>query len=526
MEFIPSGRVYLCANVPLDKAYNHTIYFENEREQNNYFLNPNRLRFTFENISYTRVYKNTLMLKVNAENVYYCNYLCFQNKAGSGVLNKWYYAFITNIEYKNPETTEITYELDVMQTWFFEYSLKQCFVEREHAASDKIGENLIPENLDIGEYISNDFLIAEGLTNFYIAVAATFDKNYNDAAGAMYSGVYQGLKYLFFPNTADGATAAANFILGAGAKADGIVSVSLVPAAFAEEGAAKSYDISVPKNYYLRRSDNKAIKNNKLYTYPYSFLYISNQSGTACEYRYEYFNHPDGKCHFLFLGDISGTPTMAIVPNSYKGVANNWDECMTLSNYPQLAYATDSYKAWLAQAAGNAPVTALTSAFAGVASGAASGNIATMASGLLGGLAQGATALATPALSAMVHDKLAQTNPTLVQPLQAHAPTSSNLLAAYGVLRFYTAVKHITPQYCTIIDDYFNAFGYATNRIKVPNRYVRKGWTYTKTNGCALQGTAPSSDLERIAQIYDHGVTFWQPNYRFGDYSQDNSVKE
>ena len=61
---------------------------------------------------------------------------------------KWFYAFITNVEYINNETSEITIEIDVMQTWHFDYTVNQCFVEREMAATDDIGGNLVPETLN------------------------------------------------------------------------------------------------------------------------------------------------------------------------------------------------------------------------------------------------------------------------------------------------------------------------------------------------------------------------------------------
>lgn len=87
---------------------------------------------------------------LSADACYDCNYLMFQN---SGFGSKWFYAFITSVEYVNNAVTEISFEIDVMQTWFFNYSVGECFIEREHSASDEIGENLVPETVNVGEYV-------------------------------------------------------------------------------------------------------------------------------------------------------------------------------------------------------------------------------------------------------------------------------------------------------------------------------------------------------------------------------------
>ena len=55
---------------------------------------------------------------MNVEALYNCNYLAFQNASFGG---KWFYAFIDSVEYVNNVTSEVTYTIDVMQTWHFQY---------------------------------------------------------------------------------------------------------------------------------------------------------------------------------------------------------------------------------------------------------------------------------------------------------------------------------------------------------------------------------------------------------------------
>jgi hypothetical protein len=70
---------------------------------------------------------------------------------------KWLYAFITNIEFISINCCKVSFELYVLQTWQFDYVIHPSFVVREHVIDDTIGKNLIPENLETGEYVGNGF---------------------------------------------------------------------------------------------------------------------------------------------------------------------------------------------------------------------------------------------------------------------------------------------------------------------------------------------------------------------------------
>lgn len=69
--------------------------------------------------------------------------------------DKYYYAYITDMKFVNPNMTEITIKTDVFQTWQFDFIYKRSFVEREHVSNDTVGIHTVPENLELGEYICN-----------------------------------------------------------------------------------------------------------------------------------------------------------------------------------------------------------------------------------------------------------------------------------------------------------------------------------------------------------------------------------
>ena len=46
--------------------------------------------------------------------------------------SKWFYAFITKIEYIQKNLTRIYFDIDIFQTWHFDVTWKPSFVVREH----------------------------------------------------------------------------------------------------------------------------------------------------------------------------------------------------------------------------------------------------------------------------------------------------------------------------------------------------------------------------------------------------------
>ena len=78
-------------------------------------------------------------------------YVMYQNTHYS---NKWFYAFITGMEYLNDSVTKISIITDPFQTWQFDITFKNSFVEREmiNIQDDTPGANLVPENIESGEY--------------------------------------------------------------------------------------------------------------------------------------------------------------------------------------------------------------------------------------------------------------------------------------------------------------------------------------------------------------------------------------
>lgn len=153
------GTVALFRGVPLYNDYKDIILFTNYGDyataralQLNWFRQYYVAEFN--RLQYTRVGNNRIRLEGNAEEFYNINYCYFENVAhNTNGDPKYFFAFVLKVDYINDNVFEITYEIDVIQTWQFNFILKECFVEREHADSDKVGENLVKEPVEIGDYV-------------------------------------------------------------------------------------------------------------------------------------------------------------------------------------------------------------------------------------------------------------------------------------------------------------------------------------------------------------------------------------
>lgn len=511
MYINPNSTIKILQNVPLDNTYEHTIYFASNSAQSSYF--NGLTKYTFEAQSYQRVKRGYIRVATNAEKLYNCNYLMFQNSAFG---SKWFYAFIKSVEYINNAVSEIEFEIDVLQTWFFDYDLNQCFVEREHTPTDVQGQNIIPEKLETGEYIITNQKKAGVSEILNYVVDSTINKNYDDYVSQFYTmldhQVFSGLCVINFGKNVGELSLWLN---GQGEGGEGktqeqkmaLVQSSVNNIRIAPKTMQQSVSFSGVTNVggYIPR-------NKKLLTYPYCFCYVTNNNGNTAVFPFEYFQN--NQPNFILCTDELPSSPAILYPMNYKGLSQNTDEKITLNNFPTLSWSSRYYDYWLAQA----QTTKIPNLVTNIVAGAATGALATGASpeGVLAGAGIGAL---SGAANLMSESRWAD-----MQPPQSHGTTTGMTDYWKDLIDFHIMTKTITPEVAKTIDDYFDRFGYSVHRNKIPNRNVRPHWTYTKTSGCTITGSVPSDDMKKICSIYDKGITFWKNGANVGNYNLNNRV--
>lgn len=519
----PNSTIYVCSGVRLSSRYDHSIYFDEEEAQLAYFQRKAVRTFT----AYSYIRKSwKLKLGATMEEANLWNYLFFQN----GTNGKWWYYFITNLEYINDGTVELTLELDVLQTYLFDFNFLPCFIERQHTISDEIGEHTILENLELGDYIVNGSEKAYETYDCCILVQSTINPNtLANVTGALVDGVYSGLGLYAVDRGKWQRLASILSGLSSSGKIDAIVNMWMYPQSLVSLDGGYDWEdetVCLPvkgcltQSTYFRKITDKLDgyqpKNNKLFCYPFNFLYVTNNMGASAVYKYERFETP--ACNFSLSGAPSPDAGVKLVPQDYNGMVNNYAEGLILNNFPTCAWNADVYKLWLAQNQ-NAHNMIEQNATVSFIAGAVTTGVSIATGGLLGaGAGVGAMyngLSSIQSLSAAKSDKA-------IEPHQARGGYSTSVNFSQKTHTFLAEYKSINKEHAKCIDDYFTMYGYQVNRIDVPNLDARPAFTFTKTVGCKIQAWFCDEDVNKIQQIFDNGVTFWKDGDQIGNYLLNN----
>lgn len=390
-NFTPNSIIRI-GQVPFDNSYRHTLTFANPTQQATYFESVCDQALSRGDYTYVRM-ENAIRVPFNAESLYTYNYVMYKN-ANYG--DKWFYAFIVGVNYLNENTTELMLELDVMQTWYFDYSLKECFVEREHVNDDTWGAHLNPEPSMNVEYVHADFtehnmLAGQNYICMLVSqipkVVQVIDEQGNPGegyvgstpvSGGLYQNQYSACKALIFKTWETGqidsfkAMINAMNLVGAGeaivdcftVPGEGIRPQDMTEVAFSNE--ITYYELSngalptsFADNFYRPTAlDGYTPHNNKCLTYPYAYLELGDYSGRTQELKYEFFTYGGvaGRTghleeHMCGISDGVGY----VVPVGYNGIAagtalnSRGYEPFTFNFMNKIPWTYSAYLNWMAQ---------------------------------------------------------------------------------------------------------------------------------------------------------------------------------
>lgn len=519
MYIAPSTNMRLLRNVPLNKNYEHTLYFKDSNAQKDTFLNFTKHTLTKQ--TYQRVNNQSCRVNLKADDCYDCNYMMFQNENYG---NKWFYAFITSVDYVNNSVCIVNYEIDVIQTWLFDFQLKECFVEREHSVTDVAGDNILPEPVELGEYVLSDYSKIHEMFDTMVVIVGVLANAQGVVMGRTYDNIYSGVAYYVFKS--DDTDTINSFLSEYYTKPDDVVIMYMCPSILLGTNQPKigertpilsgveGWGNTLKPNleHFDEFFGNYLPKNKKLLTYPYTYYHIDNNNGASLQLRFEFF--VDNEPKLRFDSTMSTPVKISCRPANYKGAIDGLNtETITLDNYPLCSWSMESYSVWLAQNIGQTAVRI-------------GGNMIRMGVGAItGGLLGFSVAASGIANSFNVVQQFAENSykASVDGDMLRGNFQNSNLNVSHNMQNFYHGQAKITEEYAKYIDDFFTVFGYACQEVKIPNISARPHWNYTKTSNCLINGQLPSDDIDKICTIFNNGVTFWKNISEIGNYSLDNS---
>ena len=145
---IPSGEIYLLKGVPLTTSYEHTIDFKDKDEQFSYFYSF--VKHVITKYTYIRREREYISVELPLTDLDDVNYILFRSADGE----RLYYAFVTDKIFTNPHTSSVFYQVDVMQTFQFDYKWNASYIKQAHVdrwtAEHKPIYSKTDEGLDYG----------------------------------------------------------------------------------------------------------------------------------------------------------------------------------------------------------------------------------------------------------------------------------------------------------------------------------------------------------------------------------------
>ena len=512
------------------------------------------VKFTYGNCTYMRKDK-VIVVDANADvleaaGVNYCRYINadFNN-------SMYFYAFIDKIEYVAPQTSRLHIRTDCFTTYFDKIVKNQCFVEREHVYDDRPGQHTLPEPtpnfesaaINRWERVWNSATPGWFMNYFYVGAYATHAPGsdpISPAASVDYVGNVPSPGHLYIAQVDDGAAMfeelvnqqyEISYTVIIPKSAVGTISTNVSGIYVAQDKTESgSWDgdeeitIGGPYISSLNYSGlTHTIRNNKLCTYPYQYIEMTDLWDQSITLKPELLFESDLK---VYLHPESGAiPSFTLYTKSYQQ-ENAFRNAISINCFPAVPYATSYYDQYMAIHKNQVEVEKLkmdretTKGFIGagadIVSGIAQLGVGSPTGG--GAIMKGVSGIMDTELARMDYNaKYADMKQR--PPLVRNAPDGSVKLGVDGI-GFHVNQWVPTKEYIDQLESFFDRYGYNVSTCKTPDWQSRPKFNYIKTVGANIGGQIPESDKEVINGLLDKGLTVWHSVGDYGYYDGVNNL--
>ena len=522
----PNGKVIILSGVPVDPTQTDVPWFSSAGAQEGFFKG-----FTlksYSKVSFMRVNTSvpqsaqgntgsprtasTIRVPTNAAELYTANYLMFQNTSYS---TKWFYAFVETVNPLSDNATEITYQIDDIQTWQFDFTVGACPLKREHIHSggDVIGANLEPE-----PFTCNKITAFEGVMMCLPKLCALVTTNAEGTKAAepyQYGGFVAGCEVKKLNASPTEIKSFLDDYVGAKNMGAIITVYSYL------EPTGNAITLTLDSLKFVGNGSvgwgGGRLKNKKIFTSQFISYVVSGVDGELHEY------DPEG------FGETNGT--ISVNPSSYP-----WLKVLDPQNY--YALSGDTRIAQVSHRKGISLGITIpfggtswaTDLEVGVSKGILKMAAAALTGGVSGGVLGGVSQGAASGLRSTGDIMAASANPMRSQGVggdYAAIQGAEFVSGTTGLSGIHYGVNAIPAAVAKEIDQFFTYYGYATNDVKVPNGLYsnkRSVFNYVQTDGCIFSAcSCPADSASNIKKIFDKGVRLWHDTSKIGMVVTDNT---
>lgn len=531
----PMTVLHICSGVKSDTSLIDVLSHSNRDTQYNYY--SKKIKYTCMDMVPIR--NNVVRVPYVCDDLFDCNYVLWKN---ANFKDKWFYGFITELNWINVGVTEITIQTDPWETWKFDLTFPVCYVERMHVNNDTFGEWKAPEPFDS----SNKLLKLRNTTDY--------GRN-----GDYRIAVFYVPQYDFEPSTAGELT---NFcvvriinsddiidfynenlkpLVDVGLQ-DNIIGAVVVPN-FINATGKSLWSKSYSRSNYMNL-DGYVPANRKLLTFPYNSLRVASQNGVQGEYWLENFSTDTMSfvvggivsLDMMLYGDFQTyertSSTREEIPNMpYTNVVSGFPQPL-LTGIQSLGYAqTASGLAMQAVAS----VKEYASSFI-TKSGISKQDVSSFMSrdnNMYAGRRPSERKAERGVNPGDLGNWLLDAGGKLLKgkekdleresiPDTAMITTLPASSSAWSVFRGEFQFLHSTidREKAERYDVYLTRWGYSIQKITTPLISGRRVFNYIQTRDCNVYGNIPINALEAIRAMFNNGVTIWhnENGYDIGEW--------
>lgn len=494
--------------IPFQKDYKHTIDFESKTEQNTYFNTEfNKKGKSFSDFLYIDEYQKIIVEGAKGKFDGY-NYLSFVN----GDSNRTFYCFIDRFEYVSEDSTAIYFTVDVMQTYMFDYELKESLVEKEHvdrwnSVSSKNFTYAKCIEDEISDYNTTELI---NIDRQFVFVNIKNDKGYTHV-------IPYAINHKRIKVGDDILTTIGEFLNS--------TYIETVIGLYVTKDYNINYSYSEDSNFYYFSNvmvqtvgtlklltGNKYTGTTKTITYklPYELI-TSPKAGFNIYNEVKLFIEPYTK--YYFTDNISMNRKINNI-DKLKNIIIN--EVISQQEIPITTYKfndSDNIEFFNEDCEnGNVPFTKDQLTLYAI------NNIVPFISKIAASITSN---------NIPVDYLLNITSGIIEKGFEADSPVNYNedSLSKYcSIGNVLTLYKKECKQFL-IIANRFNKYGYLIRAVKTPNINSRYWFNYIKTIECNLDTNLHQEIADKLKEIFNNGITFWHYNsgsYLWKDYTKNN----
>lgn len=450
------------------------------------------LVFTDTNISVIthNIESGSFRINRNINDLSYINYIAILNNSND---RSPIFAFITNLNYIADTVTEVLFNIDLFSTYCQTLDYQDCYIKRMTVNNDAKYLWLQDENLTAGDYVVNSTL-EDYTVNWNYGYSAVTNSSGVPVSGKTYDKIFSVAE--FTGSTAYGPIVEDLQLFNSNDKIDNVCEVMQYPAECGTEGnrVVDVKYISMPSSI-----DGYTPKNNKLFNYPYVRCLIVSSDGESLELKPELTTDIQGRIQYRKDVMVIPIEQIVITVGQYSGynASNNKLDRLFITGFPQVTWSSDNYRAWLARNKPSRDFQDLVIA-GKLAYGVATNNY---------------IPALTEATEVMANRYVENQTAKVTNDQTIHKGSNLGIDVATDTFGVISYVQTIKAKQAELIDNYFNAFGYAINKVSYFSP-SRTRFDYVETSGNIFRRKSegsgvPNLAIDRLNSVANSGIRIW-----------------